>query len=102
MSQGAPEIGRRAVHSSSLTQLVVVSNITPMSEIEPGRRSPRKEGVGRWARLGRALGDIFLTAGMSKGLQGTAAMASSPPTNVILFGEGDAEGREANRGSNHD
>lgn len=54
-------------------------------------------------RLGRALADIFLTIGPSKGLSGErSGEATRPATNVILFGEGEAIGREASRGSGHD
>jgi hypothetical protein len=71
-----------------------------MNEIAPGDGAPGQRRAGRWARLGRALGDIFLTAGMSKGLLGDRSEGDSrPATNVILFGEGDGEGHEADRGS---
>jgi hypothetical protein len=46
------------------------------------------------------LGDIWLTIGMSKGLGGDRSIADSrSAANVMLFGEGAAEGRESNRGS---
>lgn len=58
---------------------------------------------GRLVRFGRALADIFLTIGLSKGLSGErGGDANRAATNVILFGEGEAIGREASRGSDHD
>jgi hypothetical protein len=48
----------------------------------------------------RALGDVFLTAGMGRSVGGGRASENvRAATNVILFGEGDANGREANRDS---
>ncbi len=75
----------------------------------PRHRWPEAEPIsslptakqGRLARLGRALADIFLTIGLSQGLRGRSGDGSRAATNVILFGEGEAIGRDANRGSDH-
>jgi hypothetical protein len=64
-------------------------------------RDERPEPPRSWrGRIVRALGDVFLTAGMGRGFQGDRASTDArATTNVILFGEGEAKGREANRGS---
>jgi hypothetical protein len=52
----------------------------------------------RLQRLGRFLGDAFLIGGMAKGFSGrTTEEANRYATNVILFGEGEEQGRKANR-----
>lgn len=52
---------------------------------------------GRLARIGRALGDAFLTAGMSRGMTGDrSAEGYRAISNAMLFGEGKAKGDEAN------
>jgi hypothetical protein len=79
-----------------------------MTKGEPVHRWPEEEAVrkpappksGRLARLGRVLGDTFLTAGLARGMTGRAgAPADRAAVNVMLFGVGDALGREANRTS---
>lgn len=51
----------------------------------------------RLQRLGRLLGDVFLIGSMTKGFSGRAgAEPSSYATNVMLFGEGEEQGRKAN------
>jgi hypothetical protein len=66
----------------------------------PRRRAPEPP-PGRFRRVLRALGDAFLTAGMSKGMEGdsTAGASSRATTNAMLFGEAERKGREANDGS---
>lgn len=56
---------------------------------------------GRFGRILRALGDAFLTAGLSKGMQGdsSAGGTNRAATNAMLFGEAERKGREANRGA---
>lgn len=52
----------------------------------------------RLQRLGRFLGDVFLLGGMAKGFSGRGAAESSRyATNALLFGEGEEQGRKANR-----
>lgn len=74
----------------------------------PEGESPRPRAAqaprGRFGRLLRALGDAFLTAGMSKGMQGdsTAGSSSRAVTNAMLFGEAERKGREANEGATGD
>lgn len=69
-------------------------------EDEPRQAPPAP--LGRRARIYRALGDIFLTGGMARSFTGrTMPPADRAATNVILFGEGDAKGRDATRGSDH-
>lgn len=75
----------------------------------PERRWPDDEPVrderpepprNRRERVMRALGDVFLTAGMARGVGGGRASTDTRAlTNVMLFGEGEAKGHEANRGS---
>jgi hypothetical protein len=49
-------------------------------------------------RLGRFLGDVFLLGGMAKGFSGRGGAESTrSATNVMLFGEGEEQGRKANR-----
>lgn len=63
-------------------------------------RRPPPEKLGRLARIGRFLAGAFVLAGVSKGMTGTkGASADRAAANVILFGEGDALGHEANRTS---
>ena len=71
---------------------------------DPERELRPPISTGRWARIMRAIGDVFLTAGMARGLtDGSGRDATQrATTNVILFGEADAQGREANRGSGPD
>lgn len=58
---------------------------------------------GRLARIGRALGDLFLTAGMSRGMTGQRADETiKASSNAMLFGEGKAKGDEANDVPNRD
>jgi hypothetical protein len=61
----------------------------------------RREPPRNWReRIVRALGDAFLTAGMGRGVAGGRTSEDvRATTNVILFGEGDAQGRDATRGS---
>ena len=57
----------------------------------------------RYARVVRALGDIFLTAGMSRGFtSGREHGDQTAISHVMLFGEGTKEGRDSNRGSGPD
>ncbi len=68
-------------------------------EEEPARVAPPAK-LGRAGRIRRAFGDIALTIGMSEGLVGDRTTGDSrAAANAILFGEGDAEGRASNRGS---
>jgi hypothetical protein len=65
----------------------------------PDEERPR----GLLSRIGRALGDAFLTGGMSRGMSGDrSADGTAAAPNTILFGEGEAQGQEANRGSEPD
>lgn len=59
---------------------------------------------GLLARVGRALKDAFITAGMAGGMQGDNAVgeATRSTANSMLFGAGRDAGREANRGSTTD
>ena len=67
-------------------------------EEEPRQAPPPR--LGRRARIYRALGDVFLTGGMARSFTGRMMPpAETAATNVILFGEGDAKGRDATRGS---
>ena len=57
----------------------------------------------RYARVVRALGDIFLTAGMSRGFtSGREHGDQTAISHVMLFGEGTEQGRDSNRGSGPD
>jgi hypothetical protein len=67
--------------------------------VDPARK-PRRS---RRQRIVRALGDIFLTAGIGRGISGGRGSEDvRGTTNVILFGEGDAKGRDANGGDRPD
>jgi hypothetical protein len=68
---------------------------------EPVRDERPEPPRSRRERIVRGLGDVFLTAGMGRAVGGSAGpdSADKAATNVILFGEGEAKGREANRGS---
>lgn len=74
----------------------------------PEGEEPRPEApappLGRRGRFLRALGDAFLTAGLSKGMQGdsTAGGTNRAATNAMLFGQAERKGREANEGSTGD
>jgi hypothetical protein len=71
-------------------------------EDEPVRDEGPEPPRSRRERIVRALGDVFLTAGMGRGVGGGDSRDGADvraTTNVILFGEGESEGREANRGS---
>jgi hypothetical protein len=74
----------------------------------PEAEEPRPEvpttPLGRRGRFLRALGDAFLTAGLSKGMQGdsTAGGSNRAATNAMLFGEAERKGREANEGATGD
>jgi hypothetical protein len=71
---------------------------------EPVRDERPEPPRSRRERIVRALGDVFLTAGMGRavglfgGVGGDTADVRAA-TNVILFGEGESKGRDANRGS---
>ena len=71
----------------------------------PEGEEPRSEApappLSRRSRFLRALGDAFLTAGLSKGMQGdsTAGGTNRAATNAMLFGEAERKGREANAGA---
>jgi hypothetical protein len=69
---------------------------------EPVRDERAQPPRSRRGRIVRALGDVFLTAGIGRAIGGSAGRDSADvqaTTNVILFGEGEAKGREASRGS---
>ena len=74
----------------------------------PEGESPRPRASepppGRFRRILRALGDAFLTAGLSKGMQGDSSAGGSDraATNAMLFGQAERKGREANEGSSGD
>jgi hypothetical protein len=69
----------------------------PWPEEEPAviRVAPQRRS--RLARIGRAIGDVSITVGMSRGLTGVGTRSSSDAamTNKLLFGEADKKGREA-------
>lgn len=68
----------------------------PWPDDEPTRVAPAVKR-GRLARIGRALGDAFLTAGMSRGMTGDrSAEGDKAISNAMLFGEGKAKGDHAN------
>ncbi len=74
----------------------------PWPHEEPTRVAPVVKR-GRLARIGRALGDAFLTAGMSRGMTGDrTAEGHKAISNAMLFGEAMAKGDEANDGSDRD
>jgi hypothetical protein len=81
-----------------------MTNEQPWPEDERPQPRSAPPPRGRLGRILGALGDMFLTAGMSKGMQGdsSAGAADRPMTNTILFGEAERKGREANRGSTED
>lgn len=57
----------------------------PVKREWPGAETPRAAPPvrrGRLARLGRALGDILLTAGMSKGLTGDRSGSNRAASNA--------------------
>ena len=62
------------------------------------RRTPRR---GFWARIGRLIGDASLTIGMSEAFHGPSADREAI-YNVMVFGEGDAMRRNANRDKDAD
>jgi hypothetical protein len=67
---------------------------------EPVRAERPEPPRSRRERIVRALGDVFLTAGMGRGVADDRFSTDvRSATNVILFGEGEAKGREANGGS---
>jgi hypothetical protein len=69
---------------------------------EPVRDEQPEPPRSRRERIVRFLGDAFLTAGMFRvgGAGGRRDGADlQATTNVTLYGEGESEGREANRGS---
>jgi hypothetical protein len=65
---------------------------------EAGDRGAHRPAPGRLReRIVRALGDLFLTAGMGRGLGGGRSQDDvRSATNVILLKEGDVIGRDAN------
>ena len=67
----------------------------PVSDPRPERPRSRRD------RVLRAPGDVFATAGIGRALSGGARGAADKraTTNLMLFGKGEAEGREANRGA---
>lgn len=82
-----------------------------MNPDQPQHEWPEEEPIpvapvlprGRLARIGRALGDAFLTAGMSRGMTGDrTAEGYKAISNAMLFGEGKAKGDETNDGSDRD
>jgi hypothetical protein len=68
----------------------------PWPEKEPAvvRVEPQKRG--RLASIGRAIGDVSITVGMSRGMTGIGTRSSSDAamTNKLLFGEGEKKGRQ--------
>ena len=68
-------------------------------EDEAARRVPRRGLLGR---LDRAFGTFALTVGMAKGVDRLGSAEGTNIADVMLFGEGRNQGREANRGSEHD
>lgn len=67
-------------------------------EEEPRPRRP-KRGVLAW--IGRLIGDAGLTIGMGRSLEGPQGDREAI-YNVMLRGEGDAKGREADRDAGED
>jgi len=69
---------------------------------EPVRDERPEPPRSRRDRIVRSLGDVFLTAGMGRGAGGGGGRDGADvraATNVILFGDGESKGHEANRGS---
>jgi hypothetical protein len=66
-------------------------------ESPKGSAAPKKPSL--LARVARAIGDVGLIIGMSKGGSTRGSPDNTAISNVMLFGEGDAQGREENRGS---
>ena len=66
---------------------------------EPVRDEQPEPPRSRRERIVRFLGDAFLTAGIGRAGGRRDGADVRAATNVILFGEGESEGREANRGS---
>jgi hypothetical protein len=72
----------------------------PEEELPAPAPTPK---TGWLARIGRALGDVFLTAGMARGLASPRGGGEERAiSNVMLFGEGEAKGRESAQGSGPD